>query len=496
MASWKTKEKRKQNNSTSTERKQETEDNQIDLVYRTEHKRGTSIDFSNKIESSQMATIYKGTRSNVRSRRITISIFLLLLLFLTATNRGGVDGFVQPRTISISNKLATAPTVAELSQSGTRTRRDLHFSSNRQSGKTKTSTTQLGITVVLPLPLAGPRLSGAMLRVAESWAPLVGVLTSTLLYLAPLRAVWASIRRARYQTFEGDDPMYGLNPLPIAILPSVALSWLVYGLAASDPYLIMGNLPGLLLSIFYLIGILPLMNYNAAEFPTLPNIPNMPNLGNASNDQNQITEKPSTENVRRKPKKSRKLILTQAAVLLSAASTMGLWALLGLMTAGATNGLYNIGGLEFGMGFSSMLRSGVIVQSLGVYAASLFLILSATPLTTIRTILRTKNSQTILGPFTAAQCVNTGLWTAYGVAVNDHFVWGPNIIVSARSIEFCSRVRGPACTRNCFRFVCHVLLMPCLQIHVLFRRISFLHLILATFLYRVSVLDSFSWLSK
>ena len=112
--------------------------------------------------------------------------------------------------------------------------------------------------------MAVPRLSGAMLRVAESWAPLVGVLTSTLLYLAPLRAVWASIRRARNQTFDGDDPMYGLNPLPIAILPSVALSWLVYGLAASDPYLIMGNLPGLLLSVFYLIGILPLMNYNAA----------------------------------------------------------------------------------------------------------------------------------------------------------------------------------------------------------------------------------------
>ena len=371
-------------------------------------------------------------KSHVGSRSMKLAIYLLSIVFLTAIESRGVHGFVQPTTIS--SKFGTAATVKDLSQNEGCLRTTQQSINYRQRVKPAPSTTQLGITVVLPLPMAVPRLSGAMLRVAESWAPLVGVLTSTLLYLAPLRAVWASVRRARNQTFDGDDPMYGLNPLPIAILPSVALSWLVYGLAASDPYLILGNLPGLLLSVFYLIGILPLMNYNAAEFPTLPNIPNMPNIGNDnSNNQNNTVDERSTttDSMRRKPKKSRKLILTQATVLLSTASTMGLWAVLGLMTAGATNGLYNIGGLEFGMGFSSMLRSGVIVQSLGVYAASLFLILSATPLTTIRTILRTKNSQTILGPFTAAQCFNTGLWTAYGVAVNDHFVWGPNIIVSA-----------------------------------------------------------------
>lgn len=222
--------------------------------------------------------------------------------------------------------------------------------------------------------------------------------------------------------------MYGLNPLPIAILPSVALSWLVYGLASSDTYLVLGNLPGFLVSVAYLIGILPLMNYNAAEFPTLPGIGN----DNSNQNQKQAEKNLPTKGMRRKPKKSKTLILTQATVLLSMASTMGLWALLGLMTAGATNGLYSVGGLEFGMGFSSMLRSGVIVRSLGLYAASLFIVLSGSPLSTIRTVLRTKNSRTILGSLTTAQCVNTGLWTAYGLAVDDYFVWGPNIIVSTK----------------------------------------------------------------
>lgn len=302
--------------------------------------------------------------------------------------------------------------------------RATHFARNTQ--------TQLGISLVLPLPLSSTRLSGTILKIAESWAPSVGVLTSTLLYLAPARAVWSATRRARNQFSLEDDPMHGLNPLPLAIMPSVAISWLAYGLASSDPYLILGNLPGTLISVAYLIAILPLMNYNAVEFPSLPNIVTDIGINNKSSksDDKNNNNKDENPKIRTKPKKSKTLILTQATVLLSTAGTLGIWAILGLMTAGATDGMFNVGGLEFGMGFSSMLRSGVIVETLGVYAASLFIVLSGSPLSTIKTVLKTKNSRTILGPLTAAQCVNTGIWTAYGFAVNDHFVWGPNIIVS------------------------------------------------------------------
>jgi hypothetical protein len=227
--------------------------------------------------------------------------------------------------------------------------------------------------------------------------------------------------------------MDGLNPLPIALLPCVATSWLAYGLVASDPYIILGNLPGTLLSIAYLIGILPLMNYNAMAFPTLEDIGIDGGIVFNKKRKKESSATPKSK-PRRKPRKSKTLILTQATVLLSTASTLALWGILGLLTAGATDGMYRIGGLEFGMGFSSMLRSGVIVQMLGVYAASVFILLGASPLSTISTVLKTKNSKTILGPFTAAQCVNTGLWTAYGLAEMDHFVWGPNIIVSICSV--------------------------------------------------------------
>lgn len=287
--------------------------------------------------------------------------------------------------------------------------------------RTRTATQlEMMAMAMSPLPpfsrMLTPLFNEHTIRIAETWAPTIGILTSTLLYLAPANAVWNVIQRARRGKNDNsnsntcnnsnsnnddddyDELMDGLNPLPISIMPAVALSWFAYGLVSSDPYLILGNLPGSVLSVAYLIGILPLMNYNN-------------NSNNNSSSSSNINQKIKTK---MSNKNNRQLRLTHAVVLVSTAATLGLWATIGMMTAGATDGL--------------MLRNGVIGEALGVYASSLFIILSGSPLSTIRTVLRTKNSQTILGLMTAAQCVNTGLWTVYGLAVHDHFVWGPNII--------------------------------------------------------------------
>jgi len=278
------------------------------------------------------------------------------------------------------------------------------------------------------------------MRIAESWAPTVGVLTATLLYLAPSPAVWAIVQKARNKgknrrnsgrdrNSDGDgdgddsdfndnvfarDPLNGLNPLPIAIMPAVAVSWFAYGLIASDAYLVLGNLPGAILSVAYLIGILPVMRYN----PSYPDSPSALAAVAAETMENPVRVMRSS---------NKQLFWTHATVLASLAATLGWWATLGLMTAGVY-GMFHVGGIEFGMGWAGMQRKGIIVEGLGVYAAVLFIVLSASPLLTIGTVLRTRNSRSILGPLTAAMCVNTGLWTVYGLASNDYFVWGPNCI--------------------------------------------------------------------
>ena len=64
---------------------------------------------------------------------------------------------------------------------------------------------------------------------------------------------------------------------------------------------------------------------------------------------------------------------------------------------------------------------------LGMFASALFIVLSMSPLSTIKTVLSTKNSSTILTPLTLAQVTNTALWSVYGLAIKDKFVYGPNL---------------------------------------------------------------------
>ena len=267
--------------------------------------------------------------------------------------------------------------------------------------------------------------------VVQSAAPKIGIVTSTLLYLAPAKAVWNVIQRSKTITTnknnsKHNDALQGLNPIPISIMPIVAISWFVYGLVSNDPYLILGNVGGSLLSVAYLIGILPLMNYN-----------NNNNESSSSNNNN------NNENNVNKASSFSLLFWTQTTVLTSTAVTLGVWSMLGFVTSGATQ---TIESRVFG--FSSLLRNSVWAEALGVYASVLFIALCCSPLSTIRAVVQTKNSSSILGRFTAAQCINTALWSLYGLAVNDRYVYGPNIIVSNVSVCVCVCV----CKRTSFFF--------------------------------------------
>jgi solute carrier family 50 protein (sugar transporter) len=68
-----------------------------------------------------------------------------------------------------------------------------------------------------------------------------------------------------------------------------------------------------------------------------------------------------------------------------------------------------------------------VSSSLGLFASALFIVLSGSPLSTIKTVLATKDSKSILTQLTFAQITNTALWSAYGLAIKDKFVYGPNL---------------------------------------------------------------------
>ena len=78
--------------------------------------------------------------------------------------------------------------------------------------------------------------------------------------------------------------------------------------------------------------------------------------------------------------------------------------------------------LIFG-GFAAAARS----HYLGLYATGICIVLFASPLSTIATVISSRNAASILAPLTASQVTNCLMWTVYGVfAAKDIFVWGPN----------------------------------------------------------------------
>ena len=103
--------------------------------------------------------------------------------------------------------------------------------------------------------------------------------------------------------------------------------------------------------------------------------------------------------------RGKQLRSTQSLVVALSAMTINLWTWLSLTNKSITE----------------------VSAALGLFASALFVVLSGSPLSTIKTVLSTKSSKSILTQLTFAQVVNTSLWSAYGLAIRDKFVWGPNI---------------------------------------------------------------------
>jgi solute carrier family 50 protein (sugar transporter) len=162
-----------------------------------------------------------------------------------------------------------------------------------------------------------------------------------------------------------DEDIGSLNTLPLAIMSIVSVSWLAYGIASRDAYVALSNIAGAIGSAAYVLGILPLLAHRKKQLRT-----------------------------------------TQGVVLAGAASVLSLWTYLGVSHA-------------------SLER---VCMLLGLFASGLFIVLSGSPLSSIKSVIATRDSSSILGTLTAAQVVNTVLWTAYGLAIKDRFVWGPNSV--------------------------------------------------------------------
>ena len=133
------------------------------------------------------------------------------------------------------------------------------------------------------------------------------------------------------------------NPLPSTIMVLSVFGWLCYGLAACNPWIVASNLPGAAAVLATFVILLPLMGRD-----------------------------------------HKALAACQSTFVGGAMATLGLWTF-----------------AVFG-GVSAALRAKLI----GYFASAIFVVLAASPLSTIRTVLAERNSASIYAPLTAAQCAN------------------------------------------------------------------------------------------
>ena len=133
------------------------------------------------------------------------------------------------------------------------------------------------------------------------------------------------------------------NPLPSTIMVLSVFGWLCYGLAACNPWIVASNLPGAAAVLATFVILLPLMGRD-----------------------------------------HKALAACQSTFVGGAMATLGLW----------TFAVFS--------GVSAALRAKLI----GYFASAIFVVLAASPLSTIRTVLAERNSASIYAPLTAAQCAN------------------------------------------------------------------------------------------
>ena len=223
------------------------------------------------------------------------------------------------------------------------------------------------------------QLSPEAVAFAESIAPKIGIFTSSALYFAPTIAVWNAIR---------NDDIGDLNPLPLGIMSIGSVAWLAYGITSRDIYVTVSNIGGSIISIGYVVGLLPLLGKSSSSSSSSSSL----KKGSSSNKS--------------------QLRMTQLVVMLGTSMTLCLWTMLGLQKDYTMTKISSV---------------------LGTFASCLFILLCTSPLSTIRKVISTKNSSSILRSLTITQITNTLLWSIYGLAIQDLFVYGPNIVVRITS---------------------------------------------------------------
>lgn len=206
----------------------------------------------------------------------------------------------------------------------------------------------------------------------EYICPSIGILISTALYSAPVKSLAIALERKSLGT---------LNPTPWGIMTGNCLGWLAYAYYSRDPFVLASNIPGILISVWLNAGASKLQYHAEVE---------------QTNESNNGSENSTTNGT----------VFTSQDKLMLGVLSLWISVLVGVGWFGIANG-----------------REKEIV---GILVNINLLFFYGAPLQTMKTVVDEKCSDSIHTPTIFLNCINAGFWGAYGVAINNIVIYGPN----------------------------------------------------------------------
>jgi solute carrier family 50 protein (sugar transporter) len=166
------------------------------------------------------------------------------------------------------------------------------------------------------------------------------------------------------------------NPLPFVVTILNCIGWVVYSALRKDIFIFLANVSGLCLGLFYTLNCMTVLVQHTKANEEL-------------NDTYRTLEG----------------LLVFAAFF---------WALIGFLCAMIFNN------------FSDPVEQ--MATLVGFIGSSFAIAYYGAPLSTMANVIMTRDSSSLYLPTTVINIANASLWTAYGFAVMDINIWGPNFI--------------------------------------------------------------------
>jgi solute carrier family 50 protein (sugar transporter) len=263
--------------------------------------------------------------------------------------------------------------------------------------------------------------------VLEYVCPGAGTITAMLMWVAPWKDVQQATARGRL-----DD----LNPLPWAFMLGNCIGWVTYSILIQNIFVLVANVPGLLLSVYYNMQALKLQFHEDRSTDLRKSIVSA--LEVEQELQSQAFLLPTVELVTAEvlkeslePDKNQDAIndtnntlLDYATIVWEVAAQKRLSpaphekAVLFMVTLWVTT----ISLVTFADSFSGSVKENIV----GAIVIGNLLFFYGAPLSTIATVLKTRNSRSIHVPTMITNTANGAFWCAYGIAVHDYLIGGPN----------------------------------------------------------------------